>query len=358
MDFSPAESQLLATLCALESRDEEWWENRRSLPTRERLRQHGALFFDTLLQPWDEAFEALRLRGLLDEIAGYPRLTADGRPPAEELRHDFRRQRFAEMLVQSESSAAYRIFWQRTSDLDFCAFSLLDKLQLDAVVDALELQPGQRLLDAGCGTGRVTEEIARRQGCQATGVELADEAVQAASRRTDGQRDLHFMTLDLSVPFARKIRLEDFDAVLAIDSLVFLDDLEGALRRLAGCRRPGGTLAALCLEIAPSPTAGVEELPTAQALGRLGLPYETLDLTKHCLGILRARQFAARALGPRFRKEGHPRLGRALTQEGERLQPHLEAGTLRRLLYRVGPRPVGSAEKSSADRDSRCRQRG
>lgn len=102
-------------------------------------------------------------------------------------------------------------------------------------VDAL-LDPGARVLDAGCGTGRVAIELAR-VGHQVTGVD-SDASMLEVARRTAGITwelgDL--ATLDLG---------ERFDLVVAAGNvMVFLaPGTEAAVvQRCAAHLRPGGLL--------------------------------------------------------------------------------------------------------------------
>lgn len=102
-------------------------------------------------------------------------------------------------------------------------------------VDAL-LAPGSTVLDAGCGTGRLGAELARR-GHRVTAVDL-DPVLVAAARTQHGitvhQADL--AELDLA---------ETFDAVVAAGNvLVFLAPGSEAqvLGRLAAHLRPDGVL--------------------------------------------------------------------------------------------------------------------
>ena len=104
-----------------------------------------------------------------------------------------------------------------------------------AYVDAL-LTKGSVVLDAGCGTGRVAVELARR-GHQVTGVDN-DASMLDVARRSSGVawalQDL--ATLDLA---------ERFDLIVAAGNvMVFLAPGSEAavLGRLSGHLRPGGLL--------------------------------------------------------------------------------------------------------------------
>ena len=96
--------------------------------------------------------------------------------------------------------------------------------------------PGARVLDAGCGTGRVAVELARR-GYDVVGVD-DDASMLEVARRSSAVR---WHEADLSV-----LQLgERFDLVVAAGNVVvFLAEgtEQEVLRRLAAHLRPGGLL--------------------------------------------------------------------------------------------------------------------
>src|SRR4051812_43170426 len=68
---------------------------------------------------------------------------------------------------------------------------------LRAELDRLPLEPGARLLDAGCGSGRTLDELARYG--RVSGVDLSPDAVEAARRR--GHDDVRVARVE-ELPFA------------------------------------------------------------------------------------------------------------------------------------------------------------
>ena len=109
----------------------------------------------------------------------------------------------------------------------------------EATLVASLAPPGARILDAGCGTGRVAIELARRRYV-VTGADL-DESMLAVARREapdlDWRRaDLATMQLDSTYDLA----------VLAGNVMIFVTpDTEGAvLTSVAAHLRPGGLLVA------------------------------------------------------------------------------------------------------------------
>ncbi|WP_344237983.1 class I SAM-dependent methyltransferase [Actinocorallia libanotica] len=104
--------------------------------------------------------------------------------------------------------------------------------------------PGARILDAGCGTGRVMIRLAEL-GHDCTGVDL-DESMLAVARKA--APDLPWFQADLAGfdPAALGIAA-DFDLVVAAGNIfpLLASGTEGEVaRRLAAVLRPGGLLVA------------------------------------------------------------------------------------------------------------------
>ena len=51
--------------------------------------------------------------------------------------------------------------------------------EIDYLIDALQLQPGMRVLDVGCGPGRHAHELARR-GIAVHGIDISQSFVEIA----------------------------------------------------------------------------------------------------------------------------------------------------------------------------------
>lgn len=97
---------------------------------------------------------------------------------------------------------------------------------------------GMRLLDAGCGTGALAVEAARR-GADVTAVDISPTLIGIARERLPerlGDGRIHFIAGDM---LDRK--LGSFDHVVAMDSLIHysLPDMAGMLARLAEMSRSG-----------------------------------------------------------------------------------------------------------------------
>ncbi|GAA3275847.1 class I SAM-dependent methyltransferase [Streptomyces lavendulae] len=119
--------------------------------------------------------------------------------------------------------------WDRKFPEDGPAFT--------AAVGELGVGPGDRVLDAGCGTGRALTPLRAAVGPSGTvlGVDLT-ERMLAAAREADG-------TLLLADVARLPLRDGTLDAVFAAGLIAHLPDPAANLAELARVVRPGGRLA-------------------------------------------------------------------------------------------------------------------
>src|SRR3954454_6770912 len=106
------------------------------------------------------------------------------------------------------------------------------------VIDRLDLRGDERVLDAGCGTGRLTELLV---GQGPDGTVVGVDGSEAMVQRTRA-RGFEAFTADL----ADLVVDEPFDAVLSTATFHWIPDHERLFARLHAALRPGGRLSAQC----------------------------------------------------------------------------------------------------------------
>jgi cyclopropane-fatty-acyl-phospholipid synthase len=114
--------------------------------------------------------------------------------------------------------------------------------KLAVTAGKLDLQPGQRVLDVGCGWGSFTRHVAREHGVSVLGVTLSEPQAQVARRRAveEGLGD----RIEIRVMDWRELAGERFDAIASIGMVehVGSTNIDAYAARLAELLEPGGRL--------------------------------------------------------------------------------------------------------------------
>jgi SAM-dependent methyltransferase len=230
-----------------------------------------------------------------------------------------------------------------TSERDYSAkltlFNAFAEPELRQALASLDLRPGMRCLDAGCGTGEALRWLKRavEPGGTVIGIDLAIAHV-AAARRGGGpgisvlQGDL----LDAPLPAA------SFDVIWCVNTVNHLRDRPAGVRRLATLLRDGGRIAigqsAFLPDMVFAWDSRLEQL-TNQAVrryyrDRYGLAERDLTAVRALVGVLRAagmrevkaRTYVIERMSPVGPADQAYLLEAIFRQSwGERLRPYLAA---------------------------------
>lgn len=115
---------------------------------------------------------------------------------------------------------------------------LIKVYESDLLLELLTPQPGEQVLDVGCGTGIFTMDILRAASVRCVGIDLSLPMLRRARNRTDGF-PFTVVAADMRrLPFAA----QSFDRVYSMTALEFVNDAVAAIAELNRVTRPGGTI--------------------------------------------------------------------------------------------------------------------
>lgn len=107
------------------------------------------------------------------------------------------------------------------------------------VLDALKPQGGEHVLDLGCGGGIYVKDISRAVGAQgrAAGIDISEDQIAAAAERC---KEMNNVRLEAGDAFALPYDTASFDAVLSVQVIEYLQNVEVALKEVLRVLKPGG----------------------------------------------------------------------------------------------------------------------
>lgn len=142
-----------------------------------------------------------------------------------------------ELLLDRNMNYSSGVYPHGDEDLDTAQLVKMAK-----VAGWLDLKPGARLLDVGCGWFGPALHIAEQYGVQVTGVTLSpvqrEYGLAWASRRGLGQA----VQIDVSDVLAMPYPGESFDAIMFLESIIHMPPKRQIFEACGALLRPGGRL--------------------------------------------------------------------------------------------------------------------
>ena len=205
-----------------------------------------------------------------------------------------------------ENSKAYAAYCTKAFGRDFSQQGFCNMEQIAFMLEKAQLQPGGKVLDIGCGNGKMAEYIANTKSVSGYGFDISGAAIEAAHKRVAGKANLFFA--EGSINDIRYGELS-FDAVFSVDTLYFADDLSKTLGVVLTWVKPGGHFAAFFSEFRFSGEDPLDKLTPhgtglAKALIGMGIPYDVYDFTKSHYDVMRRKKSVLSGMKQDFEAEG------------------------------------------------------
>ncbi|MGI5895044.1 MAG: class I SAM-dependent methyltransferase [Candidatus Merdivicinus sp.] len=209
-------------------------------------------------------------------------------------------QAYESFYQMAEDSVAFSQYCTAAFGEDFSQDGFGDCSQLRFFFEKAPVFPGAKVLDIGCGNGKLLAFLQREFGAEGYGFDYSRNAIHSARQRLSQPENFQVFTMEeADYPSA------SFDRITSLDSIYFAQDMEALVRRIYGWLKPGGFF--LCAyqegDVMPK-TLDFSTTALAQAFRNIRLPYSVWDITDLSYQTLIRKRQVILAMRENFAREG------------------------------------------------------
>mgnify|MGYP003776218575 CR=1 FL=1 len=151
-------------------------------------------------------------------------MTNNGRIKAGEKGTEMVKNEFSEKIERLTRSSAYLDYCEEVYGCRLYLFNMMDKQQIDFILDSVPLSAEDTILDLGCGPGSILNLLVEKFGCRGIGIDQLDGDILDRTGKA-----FEYIIGDID-------RISDYSlkptVTLSIDSLYFSKDLDKLVEQL------------------------------------------------------------------------------------------------------------------------------
>ena len=205
---------------------------------------------------------------------------------------------YDEFYKKAEASVAHSELCEKVYKKNLCQHGMTDMNQLNLLISHLNINDNSNVLEIGCGNGYITEYISDVTGAHITGIDISPASIESAVNRTRTKSNrLKFEERNI---YELDYKQDTFDAIIAIDSLFFINPFDNVVEKLVYMLKPDASMYAFFIY-----PPNVDRLRFDEELDRLKLSYSVIDLTKENYEHWVLKEKMLINLKSKFEKEGN-----------------------------------------------------
>ncbi len=240
------------------------------------------------------------------------------------------------ILLRCAQSQAYAEFCRLAYGKNLFQFNVVDMQQLDLLIEKLHLNSKDTILDLGCGLGKITEYLANRIGAKITGIDFAEKSIQWARENTEGNGNLNYEVMDITeLDFPPNY----FDAIIALDVLYWIDDLEPVVAKLKEILKPDGRMGFFYVQFKNQDDNPESMLPEntriAKLLKQYNFQYDVMDISQDAIEIWKTKIRVGKELRDQFLKENNQEIIDERITDGQDVIKKFETNQQKRYFFLV-----------------------
>lgn len=215
---------------------------------------------------------------------------------------------YEKLYKDVESSQTYSKYCELAFGADLSQQGFSNQVEVKFILDLLKIKPSDKVLDLGCGSGKLDGYIHETTGASVDGIDYSESAIEVAKNiHQKIGTPLKFSCADMD---SLSIGCDSYDVILALDSLFFSSDMSGQIKKISNWLRPDGRFAAAYSEIRfdqdiPVSILDADNTEVATAFQSAGIPYTAHDVTQNLYKHMLLKYDTAQALKGDFIYEGN-----------------------------------------------------
>lgn len=208
---------------------------------------------------------------------------------------------YESFYAMAEQSGAFRHFCKDAFGEDFSQDGFSDIKQVDMILPYITEGESTRILDIGCGNGKMLRYLQNRTNCSICGFDYSANAIKTAIEHS-GLNDEFREGIIGEIEYPK----EYFDVIISMDTMYFAKDMSEFVGQMKEWLKSDGTIFVAYQEGDVMPkTANENTTVLAKAFRTNGLDYTVTDITRHTYEMLEKKRQAAILHKEEFLKEGN-----------------------------------------------------
>ncbi len=225
LSLSSAEKQLISCLV--------WFRSRYALlqgldrdrkATKENIEIFGEFWVGQFKENWTSAYDSLQTKGILQCLVDEYSFTKEGNSLKDKLEQEspFYQYEYNNYFEMEKTSLAHSLFCKKVYGADFSQHGLVNQTELGVLQQHLKQKMPKKVLDIGCGNGKITEHLANHNlNTHFTGIDISNQAIDLANKRLQESANIHFEVGNMNqLQLSKK-----YDAILFLDTLYYAKDI-------------------------------------------------------------------------------------------------------------------------------------
>lgn len=319
--YTSAEKQLITTLA--------WFRTRYALfmgLSLERkadvnnIENFGKNWIGKFKEDWSEAFTSLSAKNIITLIDDEYALTDYGKSVNDEIDSEipFYKYEYDNYFQLEYQSKAHSLFCEKVYGVDLSQHGLIDQSELSFLLEMLKMSGAKKIVDIGCGNGKITEWISKQTETYCLGIDISIEGIMKAKERTKNNK-----LLDFEIGNLNNIQLsKEFDSVLFLDTLYYSNNIKDTINNSLQVLNKGGNIFAYfsqwIMDEAYSENLNPDKTHLAKVLNELNLDYSFVNLSESGIKHWKTKLEVLNSMKSNFIKEGNENLWQYRHREAER----------------------------------------